>query len=242
MSIFSRKKRLSAYIPRGDFEVAIYGEPYAQRQLSAALNAEWFTLTPRNAYQKKKDWPKEGCVNLNIYGSKTTEQDNWLGYILPSAQNINPAIAQMASDMNLAVHGKIERLGDYWKLMLHLPWQYQARLQVKLHRDEADLINIQSLIKKGQKSFYGNLIAETIPSGKYKGQSRYYVVVNGLVVGHSRPDFTPILNAYLGASFGTIVERINAEVVLRIGDDGYMKNGWSTAYIVQGSPLPYELR
>lgn len=113
----------------GEIDAEIHGNLYdhCQSMLKTIYkNAKGkdvvLTLTPPCQYQIEKGWPELPFVNVNLYGSKATEKDNWLGYIPIDFSDID--FGQIIKDNgNVNVHAHIEKNESY-EIILNVDSKY----------------------------------------------------------------------------------------------------------------------
>ena len=214
-----------AYIPMGDFEIVIKGIVYTQERLHKLYfaNTKWFSLTPRNRYQREHAWPDRGCINVNYHGSKITDENNWLGYFIPEwkSANVNSVIGKMVDKYELSVSGIIEIAFDgSYQLKLLLPIGYIARYEIKLTRDNECRNNIEELIKANITKPTGILIFDI-------KKKRYCAMVENKIIGYSSPKVTEGICNYL-ASGTSIFEALPATMAIGKRNDSSV---WSVANI-----------
>lgn len=107
-------------LEEGNIDPLVLGTNYSQPLLKSLYrqirdSKTLLTLTPINQYQLKNKWPEPPFVNINLYGSTSTEKDNWLGYIpFDSSCEIN--FEKILKDQgNVNVHASIHKNhGECW--------------------------------------------------------------------------------------------------------------------------------
>lgn len=122
----AQHQRLIPEIPLGTLKYEVLSEGYRQDTLHKLYrkfkdSPIRFTLTPQCQYQVEHEWPLMPFVNVNLYGSMVTTEENWLGYIrnnyfsevdLPSIVNKHGPIS---------VYGRITIQGFECQITLLIP-------------------------------------------------------------------------------------------------------------------------
>lgn len=115
-------------IPDGNQEIEVLGEQYRVEILQKIFKSTngskiLFSLTPQSEYQKKEQWPRMPFVNVNLYGSKETFKDNWLGYIPGRFTDIDlPKLFK--SYKSVSVHGYVKKSGKDYDLVMTVNESY----------------------------------------------------------------------------------------------------------------------
>jgi len=152
-----------AYIPTGPCQISVNGVSYTQQHLHRLYQAraEWFSLTPRNEYQRANNYGVEGDINVNPHGTQETNKENWLGSINAENKNIKPPIFLWTDSYSISVSGKIERsIEGKYELSLFLPYSWIYSRRISLSRDMNCRINIDTLVLSGYDHPCGILIYE----------------------------------------------------------------------------------
>ena len=132
-----------------------------------------FTLTPICQYQIDKGWPEPPFVNINTYGSKTTERANWLGYIPIHYSDIE--YAQLIKDNgNIDVHGRVKRSGKDYTIILNASEEY-ASLTVNVQHKDDQISYLTKLARANEDVYYIQAIMSKDADGlhysfKYKNR------------------------------------------------------------------------
>ena len=115
----------------GDVDPIVFGTEYSQPLLKSLYSKTrgqktLLTLTPICPYQIEKKWPEPPFVNINTYGTVSTEKNNWLGYIPmvePWDINFEKILGKLG---NVNIQSTIKkRSGDYY-IQLHLSQKYST--------------------------------------------------------------------------------------------------------------------
>lgn len=111
------------------------------------------TLTPICNYQIKQKWPEPPFVNVNLFNSKATEKNNWIGYIgyqYPEDINLEEMVREQG---NLNVWASLHHRDGRPFVKLHLNSKYQP--------SEKDLIRTYISHDKKQLAFLEKLSVNT---------------------------------------------------------------------------------
>lgn len=193
MGLFFHKKKPSAniyQIPRGDDEIEVYGDQYRSRIMARLYSRNGtheflVSITTISAYQITHNWPNPPFVNVNTFGSRTTEKDNWLGYIPFGYGNIINFPKIIGEHDEIAATARIEKRGNSLELILMVNrenpeiTEIEARVE---HKTEIEQRAV-AIIANHTDKINVDLVSEKWPGKKYKGQEFFVVKFHGHKIG-----------------------------------------------------------
>lgn len=180
----------------GDYDPEIHGNMYDYcqnllRKLHTKTGAKdtLLTLTPICEYQINQEWPEPPFVNINTYGSKSTQKENWLGYIPIDFSEID--FEQLIEDNGiLNVHSHIKRTQGSYGIFLNVSDEYKM-LEIYAQMDHKQ---IQAATYLAHKTSAYYLIVDPVltPDGKH-----YDFLLKGHCIANVS---SKKINAWLGDS------------------------------------------
>lgn len=170
----------------GDIDPVVLGTGYSQPLLRSLYkkikdSRTLLTLTPINQHQIKNKWPEPPFVNVNLYGSASTEKENWLGYIPIDPIGINfETILEEKGNVN--VHASIHR--DYGR-------EYYIKLYIsdKYNLDKSKYVDAYISHDKSQIKFLEELSCESgndyvkVNMKKSSDKKHYSFTYRGTIIG-----------------------------------------------------------
>lgn len=137
----------------GNCNAEIHGNKYdnCQKLLKSIYNLNpnnkiLFTLTPICSYQLDQGWPEPPFVNINTYGSISTEKENWLGYIPIDFSEID--FEQLVNDNgNIDVYGKIKKSSEGYDITLNVSEKYKT-LEINVGHNDRQVAYLTNLAQR----------------------------------------------------------------------------------------------
>lgn len=139
------------------------------------------TLTPACKYQMEQKWPEPPFVNVNLFNSQETEQDNWIGYIeFQEPDNIDfEGIIKKHGNVN--VWASIHRKDGRYIALLHLSDKYKPAkekvVETYSSHDESQIKILTDLSVETGKNYIEVDIEQS------KDQKHYNFIYNGHIIG-----------------------------------------------------------
>lgn len=107
------------------------------------------TLTPICDYQIQKKWPEPPFVNVNLFGSQSTELTNWIGYVEikdPYDIDLESIVSEVG---NVNVYASVHQRDDYCITKLHLSNKYKYNdgrfVETYISHDKQQIVDITNI-------------------------------------------------------------------------------------------------